>query len=292
MIIHDIANKKILPYLRGLLIHELHRRNISQHRISRLLGVSQPLVNKYLSKTYTSYKEKLVKMGFPEDEILYVVNNLASYLERGDMLRFLIVSNYYIEEFATRYACRSLNWLRDYCSRGSITDPFIEEYREFVNKFISKPLVYKLVPEVGVNIAYAPRGASTPGDIIALTGRIVRVDSRAGYAGEPMYGASRHLSRILITAIKYNKSKRLAVNLSNQPWIRDSITRMGLKVIETGPHDSADSFWTSLEEALSKKPDAVVDEGGRGLEPNIYILSRDFVELEGIIDFILQHSVV
>ncbi len=292
MIIHDIASKKILPHLRGLLIHELHRRNISQHRISKLLGVSQPLVNKYLSKPYNGYKEKLVAMGFSEDEILYVVNNLASYLEKGDVLRFVIVSNYYVNELATRYACRHLYWLREFCVKGSLVDPFIDEYKDFVNRLLSKPVLYKLIPEVGTNIAYAPREAVDLGEVIALTGRIVRLDGEVAYAGEPMYGASRHLARILVLAQKYNKGKRVVMNIANLPWVSEVSARMGLKIVETGPHDSQDSFWRAIQEAVAQRPDVIVDQGGKGLEPNIYLLARDFVELENVLDYILRHGVV
>ncbi|WP_440059580.1 thiamine-phosphate synthase family protein [Thermogladius sp. 4427co] len=291
MIIYDIASKKILPYLRGLLIHELNRRNLSQHKISKLLNISQPLVHKYLSKPFNSYKEGLVRIGIPEEEVLYVVNILAGYLEKGDVARFLIASNYYVNDFATRYACRAIDWIREYCTRGGIVDPHIEEYKGFINRLILKPNLYRLIPEVGMNIAYAPSGARDPGEIIALNGRIIRLDSRAAYAGEPMYGASRFLARILATAYKYDSSKRVIVNLSYHTWVIEALTRIGLKVVETGPHERPEKFWLSIEEALKNKPDAVGDAGGRGLEPNIFLLARSLFELEEILESVMKYTV-
>src|SRR3989441_4714200 len=55
------------------------------------------------------------------------------------------------------------------------------------------------VPEVGINLGYALPAATSPEDVCALEGRIIRVGPRLEATGPPAFGASRHVARIILT---------------------------------------------------------------------------------------------
>jgi len=55
----------------------------------------------------------------------------------------------------------------------------IEETKNFVS----------ILPEVGTNIVMAPPKATSLSEVVALTGRIIKVENRAVGVGEPKSGA-------------------------------------------------------------------------------------------------------
>jgi len=74
-----------------------------------------------------------------------------------------------------------------------------------------------LIPEVGSNIAYALAHARTPGDVAAVEGRIVRLKGRAHAVGPVAFGASDHVARIVLTAMKFDPEVRCAANIRYSP---------------------------------------------------------------------------
>ncbi len=152
-------------------------------------------------------------------------------------------------------------------------------------------LAAKLVPEVQMNIAMALPGlyARTPLDVAAFPGRIGAVDGRLIVKAKPEFGASRHMARLVLAAMKYDPERRAAMNVRYHPALVEAAESMGLLVAEfrreeeppeVREREGASLPW-ALEQAVrehGRVPDVIYDKGGHGKEPMIRILARNAVE--------------
>jgi hydroxymethylpyrimidine/phosphomethylpyrimidine kinase len=69
-----------------------------------------------------------------------------------------------------------------------------------------------LMPEVRVNVVYAMHGAKTNKDVAAIEGRITVVNGYPHASGMPQWGASDHMSRLILEVRKYNPSINAGIN--------------------------------------------------------------------------------
>src|SRR2546428_716975 len=141
-----------------------------------------------------------------------------------------------------------------------------------------------IMPEVSVNIAYAEGEASSPEEVIAIPGRIVKVGSYARSLSRPEYGASSHLARVLIQIRARRKDVHAVMNLRFDRRMAAVIRRLRLKILRTGgdyPSDVEDPIVEGMRRrvATSKEYDAIIDIGGLGVEPSLYLLGSDPVKL-------------
>ncbi|HOK58555.1 MAG TPA: bifunctional hydroxymethylpyrimidine kinase/phosphomethylpyrimidine kinase [Methanothrix sp.] len=142
-----------------------------------------------------------------------------------------------------------------------------------------------LIPEVGSNIGMAIPGARSDGDVAAVEGRIVRAGRRAHVSGCIRFGASRHIARIVLTAMRFDPGIRAAMNIRLGEDLLSEASRMGLRVSsfdrgEEPPGESTMSWGTARAiERLGAVPDIIWDAGGVGKEPMIRILGRDAVSV-------------
>jgi len=286
VIIHEIASKKIAPPLKGLLTHRLYKLGFSQRRIASILEITQPQVYKYLSRSEESFLEYFEKLGFSRQRVERFAEILIDLLTRGLLENYFVLINSIVHDMAIEYACRSYRLPDTVCREKRFADPYIEYYRVWLNRIVSLPGLYRIIPEVGSNIVYAPFKPESTAGIIGLTGRIMRAGESVGVVGEPFYGGSKHLSRVLLLAVKYDEEKRVAMNISHN--IDPKVLASKWSIQYTGPHESTEAFWRSLENALSSKPDVVIDMGGYGLEPVTYIITHSFNELVEILTTILS----
>ena len=127
------------------------------------------------------------------------------------------------------------------------------------------------VPEVGMNIAYAKPGATAESDVAAIEGRIVRTPRGLRLCGKPAYGASRHLARVLVEAMKRDPRRRAAVNLKPSPELLSALGELGLRVARVEPRGAC-----PVAEAIAAgvEADAYYYEAAPGLEPSLVILAE------------------
>lgn len=303
MIPYELVVKHVLPEIKGLIIHKLYSLGYSQLHIARLLGMSQSMVNKYLSTKIDKFTEKLMALGFSRDEIRGFVESLTSMLVEGNIAGFhMLMMNIVNHMLSTGRLCRLHKRLYkglpdncDVCMRvivPGIIDPYIIQYEDVLNRIVKHPHSYKLVPEVGMNIVFSPPDAKDPSQYIAVPGRIVRVNNRVVPVGRPIRGGSRHTARILHLVKKYDPSKNVCITIRYEPLYRNILESMGLKIIDTGPHKSKEYFEEELEKELSRSGakviDVIADKGGMGLESIIYLFSTSLNELSDRIFMLLE----
>jgi hydroxymethylpyrimidine/phosphomethylpyrimidine kinase len=137
-----------------------------------------------------------------------------------------------------------------------------------------------LAPEVGINLGYALPAAENPMDVCALRGRIVRVGERLEPTGPAAFGASKHVARIILTAMRFHAGMRSATNLKYRPKTAGRLrsTRLALASFDRAEEPSGVSTleW-GAERAIVEVgtiPDAIYDEGAVGKEPMIRVLGE------------------
>ena len=134
------------------------------------------------------------------------------------------------------------------------------------------------IPAVGMNIASCIKGARSVQEVAAFPGRIAIVNGKLRHHETPAFGVSNHLASVLIQAHTMNEAKTSIINL------KPEIT--GDKVNLTKIREICDqlgyAFATCKKGKLigsHAKLDIILDEGGYGWEPSLYILAHNPLEL-------------
>ena len=147
-----------------------------------------------------------------------------------------------------------------------------------------------LIPEVSSNLGYALPYAEGIEDVAAFPGRIVRMGDSIATQGDPEFGASRHIARIILTVMANHPEHCAAMNIR---YSKENVVRLrqqGFSVErfdrKREPKRIKDREGSSLEWGVSevlrrvkKVPDFIFDEGGVGKEPMIRVLGRTPVEV-------------
>ncbi|MEM4347752.1 MAG: bifunctional hydroxymethylpyrimidine kinase/phosphomethylpyrimidine kinase [Candidatus Altiarchaeota archaeon] len=150
-----------------------------------------------------------------------------------------------------------------------------------IEKFCDNDRSYKIIPEVGCNIVMALQNAKTINEIAGITGRIVRSYKRAIPVGIVDFSGSEHVARVVLTAMKFNKEKRAAINIKFSDEILEICKKLGFSIgnfeRDKEPKNVSTMEW-GTREAIEKNgvvPDIIYDEGGKGKEAMIRILAKD-----------------
>ncbi|MEK6810847.1 MAG: thiamine-phosphate synthase family protein, partial [Candidatus Thermoplasmatota archaeon] len=99
--------------------------------------------------------------------------------------------------------------------------------------------------------------------------------------GPARFGASRHVARIILTAMRYDPRFRSAINLKYREKNRTRLKKMGFVVgtfaREREPRGASTMEW-GTEQAirrLGRVPDVIADRGSVGKEAMIRILGEE-----------------
>lgn len=135
----------------------------------------------------------------------------------------------------------------------------------------------RLMPEVGINVAYALHDATSHAGVCAVRGRLAYTDGPV-QVGECRFGASRHVASIVLATMQHDASMRSAMNVAYQEDVVAACRDAGLT---TGSFDRADEppgrstmEWGTgrVIEQRGGIPDVIWDEGDIGKEPMIRVL--------------------
>lgn len=170
-----------------------------------------------------------------------------------------------------------------------------------VEALLSEPALVHLIPEVGSNLGMAIPGASGPGDVAAVEGRLVRAGRSVRACGSVRFGGSRHVARIILTAMSFDPGARSAMNLRFGEDVLEAVRALGLSAAdfsrEEEPAGKKTMSWGTGEairrfRSGSKQKDAadpgriprpgpqvIWDRGGPGKEPMVRLLGRSAGEV-------------
>ena len=146
------------------------------------------------------------------------------------------------------------------------------------------------VAEVGIQVAMALPYASTKWHVAAVEGRIVKFGEGVRAVGCARFGASDHVARIVLTAMKHDPLKRAALNLHYDEGLLEAFKKLGrvvssfdrrLEPPKVKVTEGETLVW-GVEEAIKaagRVPDVVYDLGEVGKEPMIRVLGDSAMDV-------------
>jgi hydroxymethylpyrimidine/phosphomethylpyrimidine kinase len=147
-----------------------------------------------------------------------------------------------------------------------------------------------LIPEVQSNLGYAISSAVALEDIVAFPGRIVRFQDAIASVGDPLPGCSKHIAKIILTVLQYDRRYRSAMNIRYSPSLiehcRDCGFRIGEFDRQKEPSTIKEFEGSTLEwgtnqvlSHMQNVPDVIFDKGDMGKEPIIRVLGMNPLEV-------------
>ena len=161
----------------------------------------------------------------------------------------------------------------------------LKDLREAVHRLVHQP-VGELIPEVRSNLGYALPGALDHEDVAAIPGRISQVEKSLLICNDPIFGASRHIAKVILAAMRFDSEMRSAMNIRYSKKLIEVCQGLGFRAASFDraqePEDVKAGEGSTLEwgthralKGLGHIPDLVYDEGDMGKEPMIRILGRN-----------------
>jgi predicted fused transcriptional regulator/phosphomethylpyrimidine kinase len=148
---------------------------------------------------------------------------------------------------------------------------------------LSEGMTPALIPEVGSNIVYALPDAREAHDVAAVEGRIVRLGDSAHPVGAVAFGASDHMARVVLTAMRFDSRIRSAANIR---YAEDHIEILDDFMLEIcsfdrtkEPTGARTMDWGVAFCCKNGVPDVIYDRGAVGKEPMIRLLGEDPVTI-------------
>lgn len=154
----------------------------------------------------------------------------------------------------------------------------------------SLPEIFKLVPEVGMNVAMAIPYAESLNDVAAIEGRIIKTTGKVKAAGNVKFGSSSHLARYLLIIAEHDPYKKAAINLKFSEDILSLLKKHGLEISfydrkkepeEIKKVEGMTIPW-GVQQAIKhagKIPDVIYHKGEVGKEPMIVIFGKQACDL-------------
>jgi predicted fused transcriptional regulator/phosphomethylpyrimidine kinase/predicted transcriptional regulator len=280
-----------LPSMRQLVALRLRARGMSQNRIAVLLGTTQASVSMYLSSSPDRAYAALARLSVSKGEADGYSSRLALAVGDGaaegvrafeaiwwDLLGKGAVCRAHRELYPSLAECDVC--VVKYGGGDGEKEAAVAEVAEAVRILEGSPDFVAVMPEVSVNVACAAGDASTPADVVAVPGRIVRVRGRARAMLPPEAGASVHMARVLLLARSRHPVLRACINLRYDPRMAAAMRKAGLRALAVSGAalaEAEDPTVEALERELRSSRgrfDAVVEQGGGGLEPNVYLFAE------------------
>jgi XRE family transcriptional regulator, thiamine biosynthesis regulator len=286
-----------LPSMRSLVSKRLRIEGYSQGAISNMLGVTQASVSIYLSDGTDKAYERLSELSLSRGEADRYAHLLSEDLKRNPVYAVGTLTSLWIQLLGRGLACTahrkmfpSLTDCRVCIQAFAQMDPersrVVEQVAEAVREIEASPTFASVMPEVSVNIAYLEGDSDSLDAVVAIPGRIVRVKNSAKAMSTPEFGASRHLAEILLVARRRIPEHRAVINLRYDGKMAEVIKMLQLRVLRMGgsypKEGSADPIVGALSSKLTRarKPfDVVLDSGGNGIEPSLYVFGKSATEL-------------
>jgi len=243
-------NGNLLKELRGRTCRILSAEGWTQSNLGSALGVSQVMAGNYLHTLPTRYSEPI------ESNLQEASLSLAEILKSEEVSKWSLNITANDQTFSINFP------LQD--NKEKILNQ-ISDMRRRLESII--PL---LSPQVRVNIAIASNDAMSSSDIAAFPGRLTPIEDKARPLSSPKFGGSSHLSDLLLELRRFNSDIQTIINLRWDPMISESLKKLDIKSVKLG-REGDDLLITKN----TVKYEAMIDEGGHGFEPSLYVFSSD-----------------
>ena len=259
--------ERILPEMRKRVAKLLKEKGWAQTDISKAVGVSQPMVSRYLSSNIEEFSPEI------DSEMENAVNEIAGVMERGGAepeiigiicgFCFSIREKGLMCEMHPIENCRVCMNLRS-DDRTMRRKKLMDEFRDAL-EIIEGRVSPDVIPEVRINLAAALSNARKREEVLAVPGRLVEIKGELKALTDPEFGASRHMSEILLRATERRHDIRAVVNMAFNEKVERALKELGIGYDEFDGESIPDG-WTSI---------CLLDRGGYGREPCLYIFGEN-----------------
>ncbi|RZD38847.1 MAG: hypothetical protein CXT75_00170 [Methanobacteriota archaeon] len=236
--------------LRGRSCRILAEDGWTQSRLGNALGVSQVMAGNYLHTLPTRYKEPI------ESDLQVAAKSLAEILKEGDASSWKLsiqVDNHELNINFPVQGSRERTLVK------------ITDMRKRLARVI--PL---LSPQVRVNIAIATNEAVEVSDVAAFPGRLTPIGGQARPLSSAKFGGSFHLSNLLLELRKFDSKILVIINLRWDSIVSDILEK--LQIVSAKLERVGEKLSVHKE---STEAEALIDEGGYGFEPSLYIIGKN-----------------
>jgi predicted fused transcriptional regulator/phosphomethylpyrimidine kinase/predicted transcriptional regulator len=299
--VEEVVVEAFLPTFRSMLAEALRERGLTQQEVAEALGVSQSAVSKYVHGD-VARREAVAA----HRRVAALVEEIADGLASGELSRAgaLVEAEVLIRQLeddglVARLHEAEMPAFAEY--EGPIRDPegdvrtaeqVLASVRRGVRLLENAPGFAAAIPAVGSNCCECVPDAATIEDVAGVPGRIVDVKGRATVPGDPEFGASAHVARVLLAARQGREARpaeggasdgkpqragadvRGCLNVVYDEALLASLQDAGLTAVE---FDAAADLEAAVAGAVRDHPGAriVYQTGGFGIEPVTYVLGAD-----------------
>jgi len=257
---------RIFPEARKRAAQMLGQSGWKQKDIANALGVTQAMVSRYLSsekktpppeleaalQRMTGEMVGMIESKKSDAEIISATCGICfSVRESGSICSIHPVDN-----------CRVCMNIRSQGPVGKRKE-VLDDVRAAV-KILEGKLSPHVVPEVRINIASALPDAQRPAEVVAIPGRLLEIKGEIKALTEPEFGASQHLSAILLAAKRKQPDISGVVNILFNEVVEKALTSMNIPFTEFNGKNIPDG-WNG--ECLAYR-------GAYGREPCLYIFGN------------------
>jgi hydroxymethylpyrimidine/phosphomethylpyrimidine kinase len=165
----------------------------------------------------------------------------------------------------------------------------------------------QMIPEVRTNLVYARESAERTDDVLAIDGRVTVVGGMPHAAGDPKFGASSHMARLLLEIRRRDPTIRAGINFANTPslsrWLESYCKRQGwvFSVIDRSSEpeaikeaEGASMPWKvgeAIRAAGGRVPNVFYETGAVGKEPVTVLVGSDpIVVVSEMINLTLEYQ--
>lgn len=265
---------KWLDRLHQHVAKDLRSKGWSQTEIADILGSTQSTISRHVQKP-------TIQLSASADEAM--VDSWASELSQAlssigpnaNVLRQRLIVEMQFGGNQTLRFDKTLTGLD--LDSGQLERALLRRLEWAIGRLDVKRIQHT-IPAVGMNIASCIKGARNTQQVAAFPGRIAIVNGKLRHHETPAFGVSNHLASVLIQAHTMNEAKTSIINL--RPEIVDE--KVNLATIKKICDQLGYSFATCKKGKLvgsHSKLDIILDEGGYGWEPSLYVLAHNPLEL-------------
>ena len=287
----ELMTQSFLPSMRQLVARRLRDKGMSQNRISSLLGITQASVSLYLSSDVKKAYASLAALNVSGADADRLSAQLSTAVTDGPVEGVRAIASIWGGLLGRGLACDAHRamypeladcdvCISEYGMRPVGHAENVADVSDAVRTLEGSPEFVAIMPEVSVNIASASEGASTPADVVAVPGRVVKARGRARATLPPEPGASVHMARVLLLAMSRRPEHRACINVRYDGKMGELMRREGIRPLAVrGVRKPGvdDPTVAAMEEGLKAYRgvfDAVIEEGGGGIEPNVYLFAK------------------
>ncbi len=279
----DIIAKEFIPTLRQMLITELRTSGLTQSEIATYIGVTQPSVSGYLDDP-DNRCDKIADHPATKRAVEQIATGIRSG-ELSTLDVFTRILELRQELIQQNVLCElhepSLPELDDptrctlclQTGESELLDEraVLRSLRQAIQQFTERVDPTSL-PSVGTNIGMALSDPTNEADVAALPGRLHGRRQQSDALPTPTFGASTHISSLLLAADEVDSNVRSALNIRTQASFIAAAIDRGYQTREFDAAADTHDRLRTLFVGSDTVPTICYHTGASGIEPITYVL--------------------